>query len=125
MTTSEITIKEIWPHLCELGICELRINDRTIWSDFALDALADKEYYDKACDDYLKCAEEEFLDIIEKSNAGEALSSRETSMLFFWTRHMDEPRFDFAEKYKRPRKAAKKGRSKNRAKSKAKKEKAK
>ena len=61
METSEVTIKEVWPHLCELGICELRINDRTIWSDFALDVLADKEYYDKACNEYLKCAEEELL----------------------------------------------------------------
>ena len=61
METSEVTIKEIWPHLCELGICELRINDRTVWSDFALDVLADKEYYHKACNDYLKCAEEEIL----------------------------------------------------------------
>ena len=61
MTTSEVTIKEVWPHLCESGICELRINDRTVWSDSALDVLADKEYYDKACDDYLKCTEEELL----------------------------------------------------------------
>ena len=79
--------------------------------------------------EYSEELKKEFLDIIEKSDAGEALSSRETSMLFFWTRHMDEPRFDFAEKYKHPRKAAKKGgfkgRSKSRAKSKAKKEKAK
>ena len=59
METSEVTIKEVWPHLCELGICELRINDRTVWSDFALDVLADKEYYHNICSDYLKCVEEE------------------------------------------------------------------
>ena len=59
MEISEVTIKEVWPHLRELGVCELRINDRTIWSDFVLDVLAEKEYYDKACNDYLKCAEEE------------------------------------------------------------------
>ena len=41
MEISEVTINEVWPHLCELGICELRINDRTVWSDFALDVLAD------------------------------------------------------------------------------------
>ena len=75
--------------------------------------------------EYSEELKKEFLDIIEKSDAGEALSSRETSMLFFWTRHMDEPRFHFAEKYKHPRKAAKKGGFKGRAKSKAKKEKAK
>ena len=79
--------------------------------------------------EYSEELKKEFLDIIEKSDAGEALSSRETSMLFFWTRHMDEPRFDFTEKYKHPRKAAKKDRSKSRSKSrpksKAKKEKAK
>ena len=61
MKISEVTIEEVWPHLCELGVCELRINDRTIWSDFALDVLADEEYYHKACNDYLKCAEEELL----------------------------------------------------------------
>ena len=75
--------------------------------------------------EYSEELKKEFLDIIEKSDAGEALSSRETSMLFFWTRHMDEPRFDFAEKYKHPRKAAKKGGFKGHAKSKAKKEKVK
>ena len=61
MEKSEVTLKEIWPHLCELGICELRINDRTIWSDFALDVLADKAYYHNVCNEYLKCAEEELL----------------------------------------------------------------
>ena len=61
MEISEVTIKEVWPHLCELGICELRINDRTIWSDSAIDVLADKEYYHKACNEYLKCTEEELL----------------------------------------------------------------
>ena len=75
--------------------------------------------------EYSEELKKEFLDIIEKSDAGEALSSRETSMLFFWTRHMDEPRFDFAEKYKHPRKAAKKGGFKGRSKSEAQKEKAK
>ena len=59
MEISEVTIKEVWLHLCELGICELRINDRTVRSDFALDVLADKEYYHNICSDYLKCAEEE------------------------------------------------------------------
>ena len=61
MEISEVTIKEVWPHLCELGICELRINDRTIWSDSVLDALADKEYYHKVCNEYLKDTEEELL----------------------------------------------------------------
>lgn len=61
METSEVTIKEVWPHLYKLGICELRINDRTIWSDFALDVLTGKEYYNKACNEYLKCAEEDLL----------------------------------------------------------------
>ena len=55
---SEITIKDIWPYLKEMGIVELRIDNRTIWSDFALDPLADKDYYSKACNDYLKCVEE-------------------------------------------------------------------
>lgn len=75
--------------------------------------------------EYSEDLKKEFLDIIEKSYAGKTLSNREISMLFFWTRHMDEPRFDFAEKYRHPRKAAKKDRSKSRPKSKAKKEKAK
>ena len=61
MEISEVTIKEVWPHLCELGICELRINDRTIWSDSAIDVLADKEYYHNVYNDYLKCTEEELL----------------------------------------------------------------
>lgn len=55
---SEITIKDIWPHLKEMGIVELRIDNRTVWSDFALDALAEKDYYKKAINDYLDCAEE-------------------------------------------------------------------
>lgn len=75
--------------------------------------------------EYSEELKKEFLAIIEKSGAGKALSYREISMLFFWTRHMNEPRFDFAEKYRRPRKAAKKASSKDRPKSKAKKEKAK
>ena len=75
--------------------------------------------------EYSEDLKKEFLDIIEKSNAGKALSNREISMLFFWTRHMGEHRFDFAEKYRHPRKAAKKASSKGHSKSKAKKEKAK
>ena len=75
--------------------------------------------------EYPEELKKEFLDIIKKSNARKALSSREASMLFFWVRHKDEPRFDFVEKRQHPRKAAKKDRSKNRPKSKAKKEKAK
>lgn len=58
---SELTIKEVWPHLCALGICEVRINNRTVWSDFALDVLAGKEYYSQACREYLGCAEEDLL----------------------------------------------------------------
>lgn len=58
--------------------------------------------------EYPEELKKEFLDIIEKSNAGKALSHRETSMLFFWIRHMDESRFDFTEKYRRSYKAAKK-----------------
>ena len=61
METSEVTIKEVWPHLCELGICELRINDRTIWSDCIMDCMFDRDDYDNLCIDYLKRAEEELL----------------------------------------------------------------
>lgn len=66
--------------------------------------------------EYSEDLKKEFLDIIEKSYAGKTLSNREISMLFFWTRHMDEPRFDFAEKYRHSRKTAKKGHTNNRAK---------
>lgn len=58
----------------------------------------------------------ELLNIIRKSNAGKALSSREASMLFFWVKHMNEPRFDFTEKYRYSHKTVKNSRSKNRAK---------
>lgn len=83
----------------------------------------DMEFVSEA--EYPDELKKEFLAIIEKSGAGKALSYREISMLFFWTRHMNEPRFDFAEKYRHPRKAAKKASSKDHPKSKAKKEKAK
>lgn len=64
--------------------------------------------------EYSKEFKKELLDIIKKSNAGKALSSREVSMLFFWVKHMDEPRFDFTEKYRYSHKAVKNSRSKNR-----------
>lgn len=54
---SELTIQEVWPHLCELGVVELRVNNRTVWSDFALDAFAEKDYYKTIVNDYQNCAE--------------------------------------------------------------------
>ena len=58
---SEITIKDIWPMLCELGIIELRINDRTVWSDHVMDCMFDRNDYNEINSDYLKRAEEELL----------------------------------------------------------------
>jgi len=55
---SELTIKDIWPRLCELGIIELRINNRTIWADSALDMLSGKDYYEKVINDYAKEVDE-------------------------------------------------------------------
>lgn len=66
--------------------------------------------------EYSDGLKKEFLDIIERSNNGKALSHREISMLFFWTRHMDEPRFNFTEKYRHSYKAVKKTRSKSKTK---------
>lgn len=59
--TSEVTIKDIWPKLCSLGLIELRINDRTVWSDSVLDCLARRLDYTDIEADYRKRAEEELL----------------------------------------------------------------
>ena len=61
MEQSEITIQDIWPKLCELGIIELRINDRTVWSDGVMDCMFGRADYDELNTDYLKRAEEELL----------------------------------------------------------------
>ena len=55
--TSEITIQDVWPKLCELGIIELRINDRTVWSDGVMDCMFSRDDYDELNTDYLKRAE--------------------------------------------------------------------
>jgi len=61
MNTSEVTIKDLWPKLCELGIVELRINNRTVWSDGVMDCMFGRDDYDELNTDYLKRAEEELL----------------------------------------------------------------
>lgn len=58
---SEVTIKEVWPKLCELGLVELRINGYTVWSDHVLDCMFGRDDYSKLTEDYRKRAEEELL----------------------------------------------------------------
>ncbi len=57
--TSEITFKDIWPRIYTLGLIELRINDRTVWSDSVLDCMSGRPDYDDIYKDYLNRAEEE------------------------------------------------------------------
>ena len=61
MMSSEITIRDVWPKLCELGIIELRINDFVVWSDHVMDCMFDRDDYDELNTDYLKRAEAELL----------------------------------------------------------------
>lgn len=61
MQYSEVTIKDIWPKLCELGIIELRLNDFTVWSDNVMDVMFGRDDYDELATDYLKRAEKELL----------------------------------------------------------------
>ena len=59
--SSEITIRDVWPKLCELGIIELRINDFVAWSDHVMDCMFGRDDYDELNTDYLKRAEAELL----------------------------------------------------------------
>ena len=59
---SEITINDIWPKLCELGIIELHLNNRTVWSDGIMDVMVDRDDYDDLAMDYLKRAEKKLLE---------------------------------------------------------------
>ena len=56
---SEVTVKDVWPHLCALGLIEVRINNRTVWSDSALDVFVGKDYYNTITNDYFDCVKEE------------------------------------------------------------------
>lgn len=58
---SEITIKEVWDKLYELGIIELRINDRIAWSDHAMDCMFGRKDYHDLVSDYNKRAIDELL----------------------------------------------------------------
>lgn len=58
---SEVTIKDVWPKLCELGIIELRINNRTVWAENALDVFCTREDYTELIKNYLKLAEDDLL----------------------------------------------------------------
>lgn len=58
---SAITIKEVWDKLCALGIVELRINDRVVWSDNAMDCMFGRKDYDNLVSDYNKRAKEALL----------------------------------------------------------------
>lgn len=58
---SEVTIKDVWPKLCDLGIVELKVNGFTEWSDHAMDPMFGRDDYDDIATDYLKRAEKELL----------------------------------------------------------------
>lgn len=60
-TTSEVTIKDIWPKLCDLGLVELRINGYTVWSIYVMDCMFSREDYFELEADYRKRAEEKLL----------------------------------------------------------------
>ena len=59
---SEITLKEVWDDLCKHGLVEIRVNGRTVWSDGAMDALADRDDYIEIVREYQKVSEERLLE---------------------------------------------------------------
>lgn len=59
--TSEVTIRDIWPKLCDLGLIEMRVNGTTVWSDHVLDCMFGRADYDELVADYNKRSENELL----------------------------------------------------------------
>jgi len=58
---SEVTIRDIWPKLCDLGLIELRVNGTTAWSDHVMDCMFGRADYDELVVDYRKRAEKDLL----------------------------------------------------------------
>ena len=60
--STEVTINDIWPKLKELGLIELRINNRMVWSDDALNPLYNHPNYVELIAAYNQAAEKEIFE---------------------------------------------------------------